>query len=102
MPRTALILSFLVPLHASGTCPNGCSGHGTCRHGQCECVPGYTYFDCSLRTCAADCSGKGACFDGVCRCAEGFCGADCSLRCCLNDCSGRGECEQNGAMGVCR
>lgn len=36
----------------AGPCPNGCSGHGTCREGQCECVPGYTYFDCSLRKCA--------------------------------------------------
>ena len=24
-------------------------GHGSCRNGRCDCAPGYTYFDCSLR-----------------------------------------------------
>ena len=83
------------------TCPNGCSAHGTCRSGQCECFPGFTYFDCSLRTCAGDCSGAGVCFNGTCRCADGFCGADCSLKCCVNGCSGRGECVQDGTSASC-
>ena len=30
-------------------CPNDCMGRGSCHDGQCECQPGYTYFDCSLR-----------------------------------------------------
>jgi hypothetical protein len=83
-------------------CPNNCMGRGSCRDGQCECQPGYTYFDCSLRTCAADCSGNGMCFNGTCHCKDGFCGADCSAKCCPNDCSGHGECAQSGGKGVCR
>ena len=85
-----------------GTCPNACSNRGHCRSGVCVCEPGFTHFDCSLRTCAADCSGAGSCFDGVCRCDEGLCGTDCSLRCCPNDCSGRGECDHVGDEPICR
>ena len=35
---------------ADSTCPNKCSGNGECMHGVCKCFPGYTYYDCSLRT----------------------------------------------------
>ena len=123
--RAALLLLAFSPL-VLATCPNGCSGtlafihpppippltlfsfspnlagHGTCHDGVCSCVPGYTFFDCSLRVCPADCSGKGACFDGTCRCEEGFCGADCALKCCPADCSGHGECDQTEEGAVCR
>lgn len=30
-------------------CPHSCSGHGTCSNGVCQCFPGFTYYDCSLR-----------------------------------------------------
>lgn len=30
-------------------CPHGCSGHGSCHNGECQCYPGFTYYDCSLR-----------------------------------------------------
>ena len=90
----------LVPV----ACVNDCMGRGACHDGVCECQPGWTYFDCSIRaptrapalppraptpaspgppppcagTCAADCSGAGLCFNGTCQCREGFCGGDCS------------------------
>ena len=110
-------------------CVNDCMGRGSCHDGVCECQPGWTYFDCSIRaptrgalapppraptpaspgppppcagTCAADCSGAGLCFNGTCQCRDGFCGGDCSQRCCPNGCSGRGTCEQNGGVGTCR
>ena len=112
-PPTPSALPFFSPTPPSPTprppqtagywlCPNNCMGRGSCRDGQCECQPGYTYFDCSLRTCAADCSGNGMCFNGTCHCKDGFCGADCSAKCCPNDCSGHGECAQSGGKGVCR
>ena len=30
-------------------CPHACSGHGSCSNGECQCFPGFTYYDCSLR-----------------------------------------------------
>ena len=30
-------------------CPHACSGHGSCINGECQCSPGFTYYDCSLR-----------------------------------------------------
>ena len=33
-------------------CPHACSGHGSCSNGVCQCFPGFTYYDCSLRTAA--------------------------------------------------
>ena len=43
----------LLALHAAALqsspapCPNGCSGHGVCRDGECICEPEYTSSDCS-------------------------------------------------------
>lgn len=31
------------------SCPNLCSGHGTCETGSCVCYPGWMQGDCSLR-----------------------------------------------------
>ena len=30
------------------TCPRGCSGHGSCRHGRCTCDAAYAGHDCSI------------------------------------------------------
>ena len=30
-------------------CVNDCMGRGSCHDGVCECQPGWTYFDCSIR-----------------------------------------------------
>ena len=48
MPDAPSTCSLIWP-RVPGSCPNDCSGHGSCRDGQCDCAPGYTYFDCSLR-----------------------------------------------------
>ncbi len=33
------------------SCPNSCSGHGSCSNGFCQCYPGYYGLDCSNITC---------------------------------------------------
>ena len=32
----------------TSACPRGCSGHGECLQGQCQCSPGYIGQDCAL------------------------------------------------------
>jgi len=63
-----------------GTCPNYCSGHGTCNNGKCYCDPTYTTEDCSVQElpCPNSCSGKGNCNNGVCTCFSGWTGNDCT------------------------
>jgi hypothetical protein len=35
---------------SGGECPKGCSGHGTCARGQCQCQEYWGGLDCSTRT----------------------------------------------------
>ena len=35
----------------TSACPRGCSGHGECVMGTCNCAPGYDGQDCSLSKC---------------------------------------------------
>ena len=98
----------LVPV----ACVNDCMGRGSCHDGVCECQPGWTYFDCSIRAptrapipkltdpnltqptaavcrnvCCRLLCGAGLCFNGTCQCRDGFCGGDCSQKCFPNNCS---------------
>jgi teneurin len=35
----------------STSCPNDCSGHGSCYLGKCDCIDGYEGLDCSKSKC---------------------------------------------------
>ncbi|KAN0034533.1 hypothetical protein ACTFIV_001053 [Dictyostelium citrinum] len=90
-----------LPLYS---CPNDCSGHGTCdpKTGLCHCDTNWNKTDCSndmtLIDCPNNCSGNGECNrkTGLCSCTLEWEGLDCSNRTCPNDCNsnnGNGECD---------
>ena len=107
-----VLIAFVAILAvAAASCPNKCSGHGTCGGSdKCACWPNWQGSDCSDRTCKfdiawasdhwydahyyAECSGKGLCDreTGECVCFEGYTGAGCKRSVCPNDCSGHGKC----------
>lgn len=79
------------------TCPNNCSGNGTCNSGVCTCDAGWTGVDCSTFTCVDvnNCSGNGSCAGpNTCDCEAGWSSTDCSVFDCndVNNCSGNGTC----------
>ena len=96
------LLAFLLVLEIGAqTCPNRCSGHGTCVGGKrllCDCSDGWEGPDCSIKACpfapawaaharstddvhnqSVECSGVGICdrSKGECVCSGGFEGAAC-------------------------
>ena len=64
-------------------CPSRCNGKGTCRGGQCACIPGYLGRACERSIpwfCPSNCLGRGACEYGFCQCRAPYYGVDCSLQ----------------------
>eukprot|EP01041_Mallomonas_annulata_P009446 gene9446-19623_t len=120
VPTILLSLAFLVSVRGGCvTCPNQCSGHGTCGlNFVCTCYDNYGMGlshdsgDCSERMCPyelawvdtpdkkgrrhkyAECAGRGICNrdSGECECFAGYEGKACARTTCPNGCSGHGRC----------
>ena len=112
--RRAVVALLVAGRGVAATCPNACSGHGSCGlDNVCICDTGYTFAaDCSLRQCAsgpawadkayaentahspAECSNAGVCdrTTGACACFPSFTGAACQRSSCPNGCSTHGVC----------
>jgi len=117
------VTGFALLSVALGSCPNSCSGHGTCgAHDKCTCFARWGGADCSARQCPyglswvasvdntdspaggalsglhsyTSCSSRGKCTEsGECECYPGYEGRGCRRTQCPNDCSGHGRCLYN-------
>lgn len=84
---------------ASGSCPDNCSGHGSCGGGTCTCADGWKGQNCATPdVCPGliQCSDHGSCQTApngtkVCVCQPGWKGADCAIGFCEPACD-QGSC----------